>query len=80
MTDGIAQGVVSVPFSSASGGLDELPTAVLKAMCDLSVDSNMIGQEVHVVGSVDGRLESDAVVPVTDELPLSPRQRRQHIL
>ena len=54
-------------------------TAVREAMRDLSVDSNMIGQVVHVVGSVDGRLESGAVVPVTDDLPLT-LVRRQHIL
>ena len=39
-------------------------------MTSLSVDSNIIGQVVHAVGSVDGRLESGAVVPVTDDLPL----------
>ena len=31
----------------------------------------MLGQLVHVVGSADGRLESGAVVPVTDNLPLT---------
>ena len=60
-------------------GLDELLTAVREAMRDLSVDSNMIGQVVHVVGSVDGRLESGAVVPITDDLPLT-LSRHQHML
>ena len=31
----------------------------------------MLGQVVHVVGSADGRLDSGAVVPVTDDLPLT---------
>jgi hypothetical protein len=40
-------------------------------MRDLNVDSIMLGQMVHLVGSADGRLESGAVVPVTDNLPLT---------
>ena len=49
-------------------GLNELLTAV-KAMRDLSVDSNMIGQVVHVVGSTDRRLESGAHVSGKDTSP-----------
>ena len=37
----------------------------------LLFDSTMRGQLVHVVGSADGRLDSGAVVPVTDDLPLT---------
>ena len=40
-------------------------------MRDLTVDSTMLGQEVHVVGSVDGLLASGAHVPVTDDTPLT---------
>ena len=70
MTDGVAQGDGLGPLLF-SLGLDEVLTAVREAMHYFNVDSTMLGQLVHVVGSVDGRLESGAVVPVTDELPLS---------
>jgi hypothetical protein len=40
-------------------------------MRDLTVDSTMLGQVVHVVGSVDGLLASGAHVPVTDDIPLT---------
>ena len=53
MTDGDAQGDGLGPLLF-SLGLDELLAAVREAMRDLSVDSNMIGQVVHVVGSADG--------------------------
>ena len=36
-----------------------------------TLDSTMLGQLIHVVGSADGRLDSGAVVPVTDDLPLT---------
>ena len=62
-------GIYSLFFSL---GLDELLTAVREAMQDLNVDSTMLGEMVNVVGSTDGRLESGAVVPVTDDLPLTP--------
>ena len=63
MTDGVAQGdgFGSLFFSL---GLDELLTAVREAMRDLTADSTMLGQEVHVVVSVDGLLASGAHVPV----------------
>jgi hypothetical protein len=70
MTDGVAQGDGLGPLLF-SLGLDELLTAVREAMRDLNVDSTMLGQLVHVVGSADGRLDSGAVVPVTDDLPLT---------
>ena len=40
-------------------------------MRDLTVDSTMLGQVVHVAGSADGRLASGAHIPVTDDLPLT---------
>ena len=40
-------------------------------MRDLSMNSNMIGQVVHVFGSTDGRHASGAHVPETDDLPLT---------
>ncbi len=70
MTDGVAQGDGFGPLFS-SLGLDELLTAVREAMRDLTVDSTMLGQEVHVVGSDDGLLASGAHVPVTDDFPLT---------
>jgi hypothetical protein len=70
MTDGVAQGDGLGPLFF-SLGLDELLTAVREAMRDLSVDSTMLGQVMRVVGSTDGRLESGAVVSVTDDLPLT---------
>ena len=33
--------------------------------------TSTLGQLVHVVGSAYGRLDSGAVVPVTDDLPLT---------
>jgi hypothetical protein len=61
MTDGVAQGDGFGPlFFSLE--LDELLT-VREAMRDLTVDSTMLGQEVHVVES--------AHVPVTDDIPLT---------
>jgi len=47
MTDGVAQGDGFGPLFF-SLGLDELLTAVREAMRDLTVDSTMLGQEVHV--------------------------------
>ena len=70
MTDGVAQGDGFGPLFF-SLGLDELLTAVREAMRDLTVDSTMLGQVVHVAGSADGRLASGAHVPVTDDLPLT---------
>jgi hypothetical protein len=70
MTDGVAQGDGFGPLFF-SLGLDELLTAVREAMRDLTVDSTMLGQVVHVVGSVDGLLASGAHVPVTDDIPLT---------
>ena len=62
MTDGVAQGGGFGPLFF-SLGLDELLTAVREAMWDLTVDSTMLGQVVHVVGSVDGLLATGAHVP-----------------
>ena len=45
-------------------GLDELLTAVREAMRDLTVDSTMLGQVVHIAGSTDGLLASGAHVSV----------------
>ena len=70
MTDGVAQGDGFGPLFF-SLGIDELLTAVREAMRDLTVDSKMLGQVVHVAGSADGRLASGAHVPVTDDLPLT---------
>ena len=70
MTDGVAQGDGFGPLFF-SLGLDELLTAVREAMRDLTVDSTMLGQVVHVAGSADGRLASGAHVSVTDDLPLT---------
>jgi len=70
LTDGVAQGDGLGPLFF-SLGLDELLTAVREAMRDLNVDNIMLGQQVHVVGSANGRLESGAVVPVTDDLNLT---------
>ena len=70
MTDGVAQGDGFGPLFF-SLGLDETLMALRDAMRDLIVDSTMLGQLVHVVGSADGRLDSGAVVPVTDDLPLT---------
>ncbi len=49
--------------------LDELLTAVREAMRDLNVDSTMLGEVVHAVGSTDGRFDFGAHIPVTDDLP-----------
>jgi len=57
MTDNVAQGYVPGPLFF-SLGLDELLTAVREAMRDVEVDSTMLGQFVHEVGSTDGRLDS----------------------
>ena len=70
MSDGIAQGDGLGPLFF-SLGLDELLTAVREAMRDLNVDSTILGHVVHAVGSTDGRLDSGAHIPVTDDLPLT---------
>jgi len=48
------KGKVSVPTSSALGSMNSSLTAVREAMRDLNVDSNMLGQLVHIVESADG--------------------------
>ena len=51
--DGVQQGDVFGPLFF-SLGLDELLTAVREYMRNLSVDSSMVNQEVHVVGVTAG--------------------------
>ena len=70
MSDGVAQGDGLGPHFF-SLGLDELLMAVREAMRDLNVDSTMLGQVVHAVGNIDGRLDSGAHIPVTDDLTLT---------
>jgi len=55
-----------------SVGLDEILTAVREAVRDLNVDSTMLGQVVHAVGSTNGRLDSGAHIPAIDDLPHIP--------
>ncbi len=53
--DGVQEGDVFGPLFF-SLGLDELLTAVREYMRNLSVDSTMVNQKVHVVGVTVGRL------------------------
>jgi hypothetical protein len=46
-------------------GLDEILSAVREVVRDLNVNSTMLGQVVHAVGSTDGRLDSGAHIPAT---------------
>ena len=74
MSDGVAQGDGLGPLFF-SLGLDELLTAVREAMRDLNVDSTMLGQVFHTVGSTDGRLDcfkACSSVPTKLMCPVGP--------
>jgi hypothetical protein len=70
VTDGTGQGeVFGGTFLAVA--MDGMLTATRERMRNLSVDSTMLGQTIHVTGDTAGRLESGAPILVTADLPLT---------